>query len=430
MNRPSAPVAELICVGTEHLLGEVVDTNSPYLCGRLKELGICVYRKQVCGDHAGRLREALTLALSRADLVILIGGLGPTEDDLSRECVAETLGLPLWEDPELVARLREYFASRARRMASCNLRQARRPQGSVVLENACGTAPGLWIEWENKPVVLLPGPPKEFCMMVDRELMPRLSARYQSVPIVTRSLRLYGIGESELAERLSAFWDGIGEVTVADYIKDGEIELRLACRMEETQAKKKISDAIRLLAPHLRPYLYATQNTDLAHALIERFAARGLRFSSAESCTGGAIASLLAAVPGASEVLWGACVTYDNEAKTSLVCVSEETLRTHGAVSDQTAREMARGMAERSKSDLALSVTGLAGPGDDGVHPVGTVFFGVSFRGEIRVFERHFSGDRARIRRDAALYGIALSLQTAGLFEALPEDGDPAGDPE
>ena len=410
------PVAELICVGTEHLLGEVVDTNSPYLCSRLKELGICVYLKQICGDHASRLTEALRLALSRADIVFLIGGLGPTEDDLTRESVCEALGLTLVEDPEILETIRQYFASRNRVMEPCNRRQACRPEGALVLENPRGTAPGLWIEQDQKRIVLLPGPPGEFCPMVDRVLYPLLESTYESVPILTETLRLYGIGESELAARLSGYWDGIGEVSIADYVKDGELTLRLACRDTEGTAKEQIERALTVLRPLISPYLYALGEGTLAHALVDRFTKRGLRFAAAESCTGGKIASLLAGIPGASKVLWGSFVTYTEDAKSKLLGVKNETLEQFGAVSEEVAVEMAQGAAVRSGADLTLSVTGLAGPDGDGVHPVGTVFFAVCYKGTCRAVQKRFSGDRRRIRRDAALYGIALSLKTADLF--------------
>ena len=366
-------ICEIINVGTELLLGEILNTNAQFLCRRLAALGISVQRVSTVGDNPARLKEDFTLALGRSDIVVLTGGLGPTKDDLTKETVCEALGLPLCEDAAQMRRIEEYFACRGQSMVECNRKQALVPAGCAVLYNENGTAPGVWIETGGKAIALLPGPPREMQAMFDRALAPLLKPRSEGV-IVSHHVRTVGIGESRMAALVDEYLD-MGNPTVAPYAKDGEAYLRVSAAAEnEARAEALCDGVIKKLRARLGNFVYAIDKT-LPETVLGLLRAQGKTLAAAESCTGGGICRMLTDIPGASAAFGYGFITYANEAKEALLNVSRETLETFGAVSAECAFEMARGARTRSGADLAVAVTGIAGPGAEGTDkPPGLIY--------------------------------------------------------
>lgn len=367
-------VCEIINVGTELLLGEILNTNAQFLCGQLAALGISVQRVATVGDNPARLREDFTLALGRSDIVLLTGGLGPTEDDLTKEVVCEALALPLAEDPAQLQCIQDFFARRGLEFVESNRKQAMVPEGSTVLRNENGTAPGAWIECpDGKAVALLPGPPRELQPMFAQALRPLLSRRSEGV-IVSHHLRTIGLGESRMAQ-LAADYLNMQNPTVAPYAKDGESYLRIsAYAPTKSQAEQLCGDVSNKLRELLGDYLYSVDKA-MEGTVLDLLLAQGKTLALAESCTGGGIAKLLTELPGASEVFGWGFVTYANEAKEALLGVKAETLARHGAVSAACAKEMAHGALQRSGADIAAAVTGIAGPEAQGSEkPAGLIY--------------------------------------------------------
>ena len=366
-------VCEIINVGTELLLGEILNTNAQFLCQQLAAMGISVQRIATVGDNPQRLREDFELALSRSDIIILTGGLGPTKDDLTKEVICETLGLPLVEDAQQMQLIQSFFQKRSIVCSASNRKQALVPVGCTVLYNENGTAPGIWIEINGKAIALLPGPPRELRRMFTRSLAPLLAPRGDGV-IISRHLRTIGLGESRMAELCADFLDQANP-TVAPYAKDGEAYLRVsAAASNKTQAEAMCAEVIKSLQLRLGIYAYSVDKA-MEEVVLELLRAQGKTLAIAESCTGGGICQMLTALPGASEIFGYGFVSYANEAKQALLNVSSETLAQHGAVSAQCAREMAEGARARSSADIAVAVTGIAGPGSDNTSkPVGLIF--------------------------------------------------------
>jgi len=359
-------LCEIINVGTELLLGEILNRDAQILCDRLAGLGISVRRALTVGDNPGRLREDFLLALGRSDIVILTGGLGPTADDLTKEVVAEALGLPLVEDAAQMAKIEAFFWRRGIPLVESNRKQAMVPQGCTVLYNENGTAPGCFIQCGGKgadgckAVALLPGPPRELTPMLEQSLLPLL-APFGSGAIVSHYVRTVGLGESRMAEMAGPLLN-MENPTVAPYAKEGEAYLRVSARGETREAAEDLcTPVIESLQKTLGDYVYAVDK-ELAQAVLDLLTEQGKTLALAESCTGGGIAARLTDFPGASKAFTCAFVTYSNEAKIAMLGVSCDTLRKRGAVSAETAREMALGARERSGADIAAAVTGIAGP--------------------------------------------------------------------
>ena len=413
--------AEILCVGTELLLGDIVNTNAAYLSRKLAELGICVYHQSVVGDSPERLTAALDLALSRADLVITSGGLGPTYDDLTRETVAAAFGLALALDEAVLSDIRTYFARMGRVMTDNNNRQAMVPRGATVLKNDQGTAPGLIVTdpTRSKTVVLLPGPPRELEPMFESRVFPYLRERTGHI-LLSQNVHIFGMGESAVENALRDMMIDGHNPTVAPYCKAGEVRLRVTARAEdEATAQAMCESAVgRIRESEVGAYVYAVSDArggeyTLEQAVVERLRADGLTVATAESCTGGLIAKRLTDVAGSSAVVRGGFVTYTNEMKTALLGVSPETLARHSEYSEPVAAEMARGARLRTGADIAVSTTGLAGPGGGTEDcPVGTVFVGVSTEAGERVVPLRLSPQRSRdyIRTLAASHALRLLL--------------------
>lgn len=399
---------ELLAVGTELLLGEIVNLDAQIISQGLNEHGINVYWHTVVGDNPARLREALEIAKKRADLIITTGGLGPTADDLTKETVAQAFGRPLRMDEGQLLRLRERMGPK---MTPNNEKQAMLPEGCTVLVNDWGTAPGCAFESEGRHVIMLPGPPRECRPMFEYRALPYLQ-KLQGGVIGSRYVKIFGVGESTMEYQVTPLMERLRGVTMAPYAKEGECELRITARAETKEEALKLCDpVVEQVRQILGSAVYGVDVASLEEVVVRALRERGKTIAFAESCTGGLLAKRLTDVPGASQVFGYGCVTYQDEAKTRLLGVSPETLAKYTAVSEQTAREMARGVRALSGADIGVSTTGYAGP-DGGTEecPVGTVFIGVCWEGGETVLrpDRRYMRSREQVRRSAASHAFDL----------------------
>ena len=407
--------AEIIAVGTELLVPPRVDTNSLYITERLNEYGIEVRAKTVVGDRRGDLESALRAALARTGLVVLCGGLGPTDDDVTRDAVAAVIERPLEEDGGVVDSIRRRFAARGARMPEINRRQAMVPRGAVLLPNALGTAPGLWIEHDGRTVVLLPGPPGELKPMFDRVVTDRLAPLAGDSRLHRRVLRICGRTESEVDEATAPVYSRWLHEEPAVFTtvltSPAQVELHLTTRMACAEAASARLDAATAeLAAVLGPDLYSTDGRTLEETVGTLLRERGWRIAVAESCTGGLVSSRLTDVPGSSDYVTLNVVCYSNESKVSWLGVPQSALDSCGAVSEPVAEAMADGVRERAGAFLGIGVTGIAGPGGGTeAKPVGTVVIAVTTaeRRIVRTFR--FPVGRTRVRQFAAQMALDLA---------------------
>lgn len=407
-------VAEILCVGTELLMGKVVNTDAQYLSQELAKIGVSVYRHTTVGDNPGRLRESFLTALGRSDIVILTGGLGPTMDDLTKETVAEAMGLRMALHKDSLDRIASYFSKLGRAMTPNNEKQALFPEGSTVLPNDRGTAPGCIVEAGGKAVIILPGPPRELTYMYEHEALPYLEAR-SDARFHTVYLRFFGIGESELENRLRDLMEAQTNPTIAPYASSGEVTLRLTASAEDLgRAKELLGPVEAEIRRRVGQYVYTSEYASMAETAVRTLAGRGLTLALAESCTGGMLSSMLVDVPGSSDVLIGSVVSYSNEAKVSMLGVKRETLEAHGAVSGQTALEMARGVLQKPGADYALAVTGIAGPGGGTPErPVGLVWVALARKcdGYVETRKLQIPRERDYVRRISCLNALDMLLK-------------------
>lgn len=406
--------AEILCVGTELLIGDIVNTNAAFISKRLASLGINQYYQACVGDNPARMAAAVNGALSRCDLLITSGGLGPTYDDLTKETVAAALGRELVLDERTLGRIREFFDRRGAEMSENNIKQAMIPRGAVVFDNDWGTAPGLAVEDEvkGKVVVMLPGPPRELEPMFDTYVMPYLQ-KYATEILVSRNVNITGMGESAVEARLRPLMESALNPTVAPYCKEGEVRLRVTAKTSDPVHGLRMCDEMieRIRATEIGPYIYGI-DTDLEHAVVDTLRGHGLTLGIAESCTGGQIASRITDVAGCSDVFRGGIVAYANEVKVTALGVSPETLRMYGAVSEQTAREMALGALSRLGCSVGLATTGIAGPGGGTPQkPVGLVYVACAYGGSVTVDRLTLSGTREHIRRLASNRALKMALE-------------------
>ena len=408
-------IAEILCIGTEILIGDIVNTNATYISKRLSEHGFDVLYHSVCGDNKVRLEETVKHALSRADLVVTTGGLGPTYDDISMELCAKALGLSMYTDERVVEQLKGYFAKTGRVMTENNLKQAIVPEGSTVLMNDFGTAPGVAIEKDGKVLVMLPGPPREMKPMLDNQVLPYLS-KYTDHVLVSSNVNIIGMGESSVEEKLYDLMTTSKNPTLAPYVNEGEVRVRVTgSGKTEDEAKELVSKTVELVKSILGKVVYDVDSKSVEHSLVKLLIEKKKTISTCESCTGGLVSSAITAVPGSSEVFGFGICTYANEAKMKLVGVKEETLKTYGAVSEQTAKEMADGIRKLSGSDIALSLTGIAGPGGGSEEkPVGLVYLGVSVGDKLyakkMLLGQHATRDREYIRKLAVKNALMTAI--------------------
>ncbi len=406
-------VVELISVGTEILLGNIVNTNAAYLAEKIALLGLSCYHQSAVGDNGERLEDSIRLALSRSDIVILSGGLGPTKDDLTKETAAKVLGRKLVEDPHTRERLQAYF-DRARNkdgIASNNWKQALVPEGAVVVDNHNGTAPGLVMEdGEGKKLILLPGPPNEIRPMFERDIAPYLN-RLQPEGIYSKMVKICSIGESRAEMMVSDIMDAQTNPTLAPYAKTGEVHFRVTAKAkDEETADKLMQPVLHELYRRFGDKIFTTEEeVTLEEAVTELLKQKKMTVTTAESCTGGLLAGRIINVAGASSVYNEGYITYSDDAKKKILGVSEETLKKYGAVSAETAAEMARGAAQAAGTEAALSVTGIAGPdGGSEEKPVGLVYVGCFVKGKVRTEEFRFNGNREKNRDYAVVRALTV----------------------
>ena len=368
---------EIIAVGTELLLGEIVNTDAPMIAQGLAELGIGVYFQTVCGDNPDRLKSVLEVAKQRADLIITTGGLGPTADDLTKETIAAAFGKGLVRDEESMARLREHFEGRT--MTKNNEKQADVPEGCTVFQNDWGTAPACAFEGEGCLVIMLPGPPRECTPLFREKVMPFLEKR-RGGALCSRYVKVFGMGESEMASRLSRQMDTWENPTAAPYAKEGECRVRItAMGKNKEEAFAMTEPAVREVRQVLGDVVYGVDVDSLEQVVVQEMTARGLTLATAESCTGGLMGKRITDVPGASACYLGGVVSYHNEVKENLLGVRHETLMTKGAVSEDTACQMAQGVRKALGANIGISTTGVAGPGGGTPEkPVGLIYVGIS----------------------------------------------------
>lgn len=401
---------EILSVGTELLLGQIVNTNARDISQMLSELGMNVYYTTVVGDNPGRLKDALETAASRADGVILTGGLGPTKDDLTKETVAEYCGLSCVMHQESKRRLVERFQKMNRPMPESNWKQAEMPEGSIVLDNDNGTAPGAIVEYQGKVFIMLPGPPREMVPMLRDKVRPYLEQKADCV-IHSRTLKVFGVGESAAEEQLKELIERQENPTIAPYAKTGEMELRLTAKADSVEeAETMLTPLDKDVRKILGDFVYAEGETaTLQQTVVELLKQKKKTVSTAESCTGGLVAKKLTDVAGASNVFHCGFITYSNEKKEDLLGVSHETLMQFGAVSRETALEMSLGARLKSGADVGVSMTGIAGPGGGTQEkPVGLVYISISAENFHQAYCLQLAGDREMVRERTSLYVLDM----------------------
>lgn len=408
--------AEILCVGTELLLGDIVNTNAAYLSQKLAELGISVYHQTVVGDNPSRLKSALEASAARCDLIITSGGLGPTYDDLTKETIAEFFGKKLVRNEKIIEQLQAYFAETGRTMTENNKKQADIPEGGIVFKNDYGTAPGIGIEDKESGVtaIMLPGPPRELEPMFAQQVFPYLEKRSGAV-LVSRNINIFGMGESTVESILRPIMENAENPTVAPYCKEGEVRLRITAKAKDRDSAYALCSEMvdRIMQTEVKTAVYGIDSASIEGELVARLIKSGKTIATAESCTGGLIAKRITDISGSSEVFPGSCVTYANSAKAGLVGVSQKSLDQYGAVSEQVAIEMARGARQALGSDIGISTTGIAGPGGGTPEmPVGTVWVGISGEKGDRAVLLKLSPRRERsyIRTLAASNALYLAL--------------------
>jgi nicotinamide-nucleotide amidase len=409
--------AEIVSIGTELLAGQIADTNAQAIGAMLPELGIEHRHRQTVGDVREHIVDALRLALSRSEIVITIGGLGPTEDDLTREGVAEALDEPLVQDPRLAETLRRVFALRKIPWTESQLRQALRPECASPIDNPNGTAPGLICEKQGKTLICLPGPRTEFLPMLEGPVRECLRSRSPDRAIASRTLRITGLGESMVEEKVRELLH-LGNPAVAPYAHPGQVDLRITAQADSVEAARSLIEPVeRRIRAILGDAVFGVDDQSLEEAVLDLLRTRGETLAVAESCTGGMLGGRITSVPGASDVFLGGVISYSNEIKERLLGVSPVTLKEQGAVSEACAREMALGARGLIGADWALSVTGIAGPGRAGPSkPVGLVFVGCAGTEGGWVEGHRFRGNREAVRLRSVQ--SALTLLRARLLAA------------
>jgi nicotinamide-nucleotide amidase len=391
--------AEIICVGTELLLGDILNGNAQFLAQELAKLGIAHYYQTVVGDNPDRIRQAVAIACQRSSLLIFTGGLGPTPDDLTHETLASCFNVPLVEHPEVLAAIIQKFADRGWQMSDNNRKQALLPQGAAVLHNATGSAPGIiWQPQPNLTLLTFPGVPIEMQSMWQQVAVPYLQqAGWAETTIYSRSLKFWGIAESALAEQVNPFFE-LQNPTVAPYANNGEVKLRISARAEsESEAMQLIAPIAQQLQAIGGRYCYGADADTLASVVGDLLRSSQSTLAVAESCTGGSLGAMLTSVAGSSSYFWGGIISYANAVKVNQLGVDPEALAQAGAVSSIVAEQMAAGVRSRLGTTWGLSITGIAGPeGGTADKPVGLVYIGLAVPTQTLSFEHRFGPARGR----------------------------------
>lgn len=402
---------EIINTGTELLLGEIVNTNFVYLASKLNQLGFNVLYQSTVGDNRLRMTEVITHALSRADIIITTGGLGPTMGDITKEVTAQVVGRKLILHYDSLNNIRCYFSSLHKEMPENNIRQAMIPEGAIVLNNTCGTAPGVILEDGGKIVINLPGPPVETQAMFDKSVIPYLIERFGMQGVIhSRILHTYNIGESALEEQIKDLVINQSNPTIALYARQGGINIRLTAKAEDIQSANKLIDRTeKQIRNRVGHFIYGVDDETLPGVVGQLLHTKKATISLAESCTGGLTTSMLTDIPGSSAYVKGSIVSYSNDIKINEVGVMPYTLEKYGAVSEQTAVEMAEGMKRRFETSVAVGITGIAGPGGaTDVKPVGLVYIAITGYLGTKCHKYNFSGSRTDIKYRSAMTALNL----------------------
>ena len=403
---------EIVTTGTELLLGEILNTNAQYLSRKLNSMGFDVLYHTTVGDNPQRMQSVLEQARERADIIITSGGLGPTRGDITKETVMAITHTDSYLDLDTWGRIDAYFRKKGIPCPANNEKQAYVPIGAEVLQNEVGTAPGLWLDYNGKIFILLPGPPSELMDMCEKQLFPRLLQRFADHGIIlSRTLHLRGVGESRVAEILDDVIMHQSNPTIALYARYGEILIRMTAKAADDQAAAKLLDACEAhVREYVDEYVYGVDDASLAACLGQELLAQGKTIAFAESCSGGLASSLVTDVPGSSEYLLGSVVSYTNKIKNKLLNVQQETLDRYGAVSRETACEMAIGVRRVMGSDLGVSITGNAGPSASEGKPVGLVYIAVATEEVVYCQEHRFTSTRTENKLRIALAAISMAI--------------------
>ncbi len=390
--------AFIIATGTELLLGSTIDTNSVFIAQRLMEAGIKVIGRTIVGDQYEEIYAAFAMGAQLADIIISSGGLGPTKDDLTKETACDFMQVELEVIDDEVAKIKEYFARRRKPMPESNIKQAMFPGEAIILANKVGTAPGMYLFKEQKTVIVLPGPPKEMKKMFLEEVEPLLQEKLKLTGkiAVARVIKVFGPGESQVEEMIKDVMDDPQGCSIALLAADGEINVRITAEGEDQEASQRILDGLtEKIKADIGPYIYGYDEDTLSSVVAGLLKEKGLTVAVAESCTGGYLSKTITDLPGSSGYFWGGAVTYSNEAKNSLIGVNNDIISHHGAVSEETAREMAWGVKKASGSNIAIAITGIAGPdGGTDDKPVGLVYLAAVSDEREKVFRVNFNSDR------------------------------------
>ena len=386
--------SEILAVGTELLMGMIANTNAKYISEKLNEIGINVYYHSVVGDNPKRMSDSFKISMNRADLIITTGGLGPTEDDLTKEIISDVLHRELLFNEDIMDSIKEYFERNKREMTDNNKKQAYMPKGSIIIPNKVGTACGFIIEEGSKIIIMLPGPPKELQPMFSDTVIPYLRAKTNSA-IESMYLKIFGLGEAQVCDRIKNIINEQTDPTIAPYCGTGEVTIRLTTKSGRKILKDKAKEIIEILGD----YVYSEDGSNLEEVVVDLLKEKGKTIALAESCTGGMLSSKITNVSGASQVLNRGIVSYSNIAKIENLNVPEHILEEYGAVSEQTAEYMAIGVRNVAKTDIGVSVTGIAGPtGGTKEKPVGLVYIGFSDKEKVIVKKLQLDVDREKIR--------------------------------
>ena len=406
--------AEIIAVGSELLTPHRLDTNSLYLTEKLNDLGVEVRFKCIVGDDAEGLTAAAKLAMRRSDIIIFTGGLGPTEDDLTREAVADALGLKLQRDPAILAKIEERFAKRGMKMSANNAKQADILTSATVLANPPGTAPGQWIagkyDGQERILMLLPGPPYELKALFEAECMPRLRTRIPLQYIATRTLKIALMPESQVDARVAPIYKTYTDVETTILAGGGEIQLHLRCRKDsQAEADARVEELAEKIEDELGDAIFSRKGESIEQIVSYLLQMRNMTLAVAESCTGGLLAERITSISGSSRYFLGGAVVYSNELKTQFANVPKALIDQHGAVSREVAASMAEGIRKRCLSSYGVGITGVAGPGGGTEQkPVGLVYIALAGDEGTQVVERNFPGDRKRIRQFASQQALEM----------------------
>lgn len=402
--------AEIIAVGTELLIGQISNTNAMHISRMLHSIGVGVYHHSVVGDNKDRLKETFKIAFDRSDIIILTGGLGPTDDDMTKECIAEYLGEQLIFHQESYKYIEDFFNKMNKPLCKNNMKQAYMPKTSKVLRNLNGTAPGVLIEKNNKLIFLLPGPPREMIPMMENHVIPNLLEKTKQT-ILSVFIKVFGLGESYIEDKIFHLIKNQINPTLATYASLGETSIRVTASSKTNENLEEIIKPIKdELINILGDNIYSFENSTLEEVVCKGLLEKNLKISTAESCTGGMLSGRIANVSGVSQILKESIVTYSNEAKIKYLGVKDQTLRKYGAVSSETAIEMANGLKRNTSSDICISITGIAGPGGGtDEKPVGLVYIGLSGKDNHMEFKKlMLHGNRESIRIMSCLHALDM----------------------